>query len=142
MRGGGWSCDLLLADREDVENLSTTQVHVEGFKHKEDSQEEPLSLPCADGTFKHLDLRHPCRGERSASGRGNRRRNSLRRRWNFFWSMSGDFIYYLYEVHGKKRYIPTEETVHTPMESVDVMGQTRATRDTGSEHTFNDCCYD
>ena len=56
--------------------------------------------------------------------------------------MSGDFTYFLHEVLGKKRYIPTEETVLIPMESVDVMGQTRATRDTGSEHTFNDYCYD
>ena len=56
--------------------------------------------------------------------------------------MSGDFIYHLHEVLGIKRYIPTEETVLIPMEYVDVMGQTRATRDTGSEHTFNDYCYD
>ena len=36
--GGGWSGDLLLADCEDVDNLSASEIHVQRFKHQEVSQ--------------------------------------------------------------------------------------------------------
>ena len=36
--GGGWFSDLLLADCEDLENLSASEIHVQSFKHQEVSQ--------------------------------------------------------------------------------------------------------
>ena len=53
---GEWSVDLLIADREDLENLFTSEVLVERFNHQEVWREETLLFPCASGILKLFDL--------------------------------------------------------------------------------------
>ena len=64
--GGGWSGDLLIADCEDFENLSASEVRVKRLKHQEVAQEGHLSSSCADGSLNLFDLSQPSRGELSA----------------------------------------------------------------------------
>ena len=45
----GWSGDLLIADREDFENLAPSDIHVKRFKLEKIAQEGYPSFPCADG---------------------------------------------------------------------------------------------
>ena len=54
-----------------------------------------------------------------------------------FWSMSGAFIHRKHEKHRSKLYIPNEETFLIPLKYVDVMRQTRTSKDNASEHTLN-----
>ena len=49
--GGGWSSDLAVADCEGLENLSTSEVHVNKLKRHAVSHEDTHSFQCADGTF-------------------------------------------------------------------------------------------
>ena len=55
--GGGWSGDVLIADCEDLETLSASDIHVKRFKHQK------LLFPCADGILELVDLLQPPRGE-------------------------------------------------------------------------------
>ena len=50
--GGGWSGELLIADCEDLENLSASDIHVQQSKQQE-----------ADGSLKLFDLPQPPRAE-------------------------------------------------------------------------------
>ena len=65
---GGWSGDLLIADCEDLETLSASDIHVRRLKHQEVSQEGTLSFPCAGGALKLFDLPGPHRGIRPTAG--------------------------------------------------------------------------
>ena len=64
----GWSCDFLLADCEEPENLSASGIHVKRFKHQRVTQEEKLLFPCTDECLKLFDLDQPPGGEMPASG--------------------------------------------------------------------------
>ena len=66
--GGGWSGELLIADCEDLGNLSASDIHVQQSKHQEVAQEGKLLFPCADGSVKLFDLPQPPRAEMPATG--------------------------------------------------------------------------
>ena len=59
-----WSSDLPEADREDSENLNTSRVLVNRFKHQEVSHEDTRPFPCEDWTvelFDHTVVQHSLR---------------------------------------------------------------------------------
>ena len=62
VRRGGWSGDLVIADCEDLENLSASEiVRSERFKHQDVAQERTLSFPCADGSLRLFNPPRPHR---------------------------------------------------------------------------------
>ena len=113
--GRGWSGDLLIAECEDLDNLSASNIHVRRFKHQELAQEGTLSLPSADGSHKLFDLLRLHRGEKANCTKRRAKckrsgRETLRRRNGKYWSMGGDFKYRRHEVHRSTLYVPNEET--------------------------------
>ena len=60
-----WSNGLFTAQREDLNSLSISEVHIKRFKNQEVSHEEIPSFPYVDGIFKFQDSHHVCRVERS-----------------------------------------------------------------------------
>ena len=106
MRGEGWSGDLLIADYEDLENVSAADIHFKRFEHQEVAQEETLLFPCADGSLKRFDLLHPRRVEMPARRNPEQGENEEEdtlfpgETGEYFWSMSCHFKYRHHEVPG------------------------------------------
>ena len=59
---------MLIADCEDVENLSASEFDAKRLKHHVVSQEGTLSFACEDGALKVFGLPQPHGGERPAVG--------------------------------------------------------------------------
>ena len=115
---GGWSGDLPVSDREDLENLTASDIHVKRFKRQEVAQEGKLLWPGAEGSPKLFDLPQPTRrnGRRNPEQDEKEEGDTLFERENgkYVWSMSGDFICRHHEVHRAKLYIPEATTFRTP----------------------------
>ena len=60
--------DLIIADREDLDNLSTSEVKVKRFTHQDVPHEETHSFPRAGGALRMMGLLRPHHGEKPAEG--------------------------------------------------------------------------
>ena len=131
-----------MADREDMEDLLTIEVHIKRRRSPEVTQEDNTSFPCAEGSLNVFDLSRPCHPSTSAEGRfvahelEKSERTIIEEGNNKdLWSTSGDFICRHHEVPRMKWYVPTEQTFPIAMKYVGVMRQTRtltALEDTGT----------
>ena len=142
----GCSSDSPTAHREDLGNLSTSNVHTMRFKNPEVTLEGNASLPSADESLKPMDLLRSCRSKQSAKGNVEADKEATYERTiieqangDGYWRRSGDFSYRHHEVLQLKLYVPTEETFPTPMKYVDVLRQTRTSIHSAAPHTMRDC---
>ena len=141
MTCGRGRSDFVRAVREELENLTASEVHIKRFRHQEVSHEE--TFPYADGTLNLFDFPRLHRGEKPAEG------NLLQDEGDYeeetILEQRTEMI-----IEAKVFHLPSsrstsinivrreeEETCPTSVKHVNVMRQ-RTSMDNASQHTWND----
>ena len=136
--GGGWSGDLLIADCDDFENLSESEVHVKRFQKESCRFHVPPDLSNSSIFLNSHAAKCPP-GENSEEHEKEEEDTLLHREnGKDFWSMSGYFMYPYHEVHRTELNIPDETTVSILLKYVDVMRQTRTSIESVSKQSLNE----
>ena len=135
---------MLIAGREELEHVSTSGVDVKRFKLQGSSKEETPSCPCADVTFKLLDIPlfccvgNPVDGNIEADDGKGEETISEEGKGEYFSSISDDTICRHHEVPRQEWNVLEDETFRIILNYADVKRQTRTSMNNASENTVDD----
>ena len=154
--GGIWKGDVLVADLEELETMDASEIYAKKTQCERGniSQRNRRIFPIADGRIKPLggdqDLRtstlirqRPIQGESHLDFLGESEgslpppQDSLpnaRQALNYFWSMSGNFIYR----HPESNFTRREESFPIPLKYIDVSRTTHTNLDVKQEKLVDD----
>ena len=157
-----WKGDVLVADLEELETMDASEIHSKRLNAKEvifPKENGKFIFPVSDGRIKlpggDQELRtstlireYPIRGEGHVDFLGESEgslpplQDSLPdagEAINYFWSMSGNFIYRHHVKPRVKLHSPREESFPIPLKYIDVSRTTHPNLDVKQENRIDDC---